>query len=153
MAISDFKKLGTSPGYLAEITLVCVERGMGFTQSSDAINEAFYVRIEGAFAKALAVRCKERLLYWLPLQFVKSGMAYWKALHFLRDRRHSQWTQSHWYAWHALSRFVVRGRFLITVIAFSSRITSRLAARTWCGTVAASILIEKSFLRRTILAR
>lgn len=61
-AIADFKKLGTSVDYLAELMLVYVESGVRFTKSYGDINEAFYASIEGAFEKTLQLMKQEGLL-------------------------------------------------------------------------------------------
>ncbi|MCG8307181.1 MAG: DUF6155 family protein [Cytophagales bacterium] len=61
-AISDFKKLGTSAGVLADLMLFYVECGVEFTNDFGDINESFYISIETTFAKTLKSISKEDLL-------------------------------------------------------------------------------------------
>lgn len=61
-AISDFKKLGTSIGLLADLMLFYVETGVQFTNDFGDINEAFYNSLATTFVDSLTLMRKENLL-------------------------------------------------------------------------------------------
>jgi hypothetical protein len=61
-AISDFKKLSTSPEALADLLLHYVECGVEFTNSYGDIDEAFYTRVENTYDDALKLMHKEDIL-------------------------------------------------------------------------------------------
>ena len=61
-AISDYKKLGTSSDYLANLMLFYVETGVQFTNDYGDINEGFYSSMESMFLAALTLMKKENLL-------------------------------------------------------------------------------------------
>lgn len=61
-AISDFKKLGTSPKLLADLMLFYVETGVKYTNDFGDINEAFYYSLEATFHDALTLMKKENIL-------------------------------------------------------------------------------------------
>lgn len=61
-AISDFKKLGTSPNLLADLMLFYVETGVKFTNYYGDINDAFYSSLAATFADSLRLMSKENLL-------------------------------------------------------------------------------------------
>ena len=62
LAISDFKKLGTSSDLLADLMLFYVETGVKFTNDFGDINESFYLSLEKTYVQALTVMEKEDLL-------------------------------------------------------------------------------------------
>ncbi|MGE0885597.1 MAG: DUF6155 family protein [Blastocatellales bacterium] len=64
-AISDFKKLSNSPIDLADLMLSYVEAGVGFTLEFGAIDEPFYISMEGMYEKAV----KHLLAHKLQDQF------------------------------------------------------------------------------------
>ncbi len=61
-AINDFKKLGTSKESIADLLLYFVECGVELTNEFGDIDENFYSSIESAYAKALEIMQKERIL-------------------------------------------------------------------------------------------
>ena len=61
-AITDFKKLGTSPDLLADLMLFYVETGVSFTNDFGDINEAFYKSLATTFVDSLTLLSKENIL-------------------------------------------------------------------------------------------
>lgn len=61
-AISDFKKLGTSTDYLADLMLFYVETGVKFTNDFGDSNETFYRSLATTFVNSLTLMRKENLL-------------------------------------------------------------------------------------------
>ena len=61
-AISDFKKLGPSADFLADIMLFYVETGVKFTNDFGDIDEGFYSSMEKTYVAALTLMKKENLL-------------------------------------------------------------------------------------------
>jgi hypothetical protein len=61
-AISDFKKLGVTSKYLADLMLCYVEAGVEFTNDYGDIDENFYVSIERMYVQTLTLMRKEDLL-------------------------------------------------------------------------------------------
>jgi hypothetical protein len=61
-AITDFKKLGTSPESVAGLMLFYVETGIRFTNNFGDINEAFYNSLSSTFSTALKLAHKEGIL-------------------------------------------------------------------------------------------
>jgi hypothetical protein len=61
-AISDFKKLGTSTDFLADLMLCYVEYGVKFTNDFGDINENYYSSLESTYLQALTLMKKEDLL-------------------------------------------------------------------------------------------
>ena len=61
-AISDFKKLGTSTGLIADLMLFYVETGIKFTNDFGDIDEKFYSSLGKTYVQALTLMQKENLL-------------------------------------------------------------------------------------------
>jgi hypothetical protein len=61
-AISDFKKLGASSEFLADLMLFYVETGVSFTIDFGDIDENFYASIEKMYVQSLTLMRKEDLL-------------------------------------------------------------------------------------------
>jgi hypothetical protein len=61
-AISDFKKLGPSTDFLADLMLFYVETGVKFTNDFGDIDENFYSSMETTYVAALTLMRKENLL-------------------------------------------------------------------------------------------
>lgn len=61
-AITDFKKLGTSSQWIADIMLFYVETGVQFTNDFGDINEPFYSSMESTYLAALKFMKSEALL-------------------------------------------------------------------------------------------
>ncbi|MBU1901298.1 hypothetical protein KKG82_02935 [Patescibacteria group bacterium] len=61
-AISDFKKLGPSSIFLADLMLFYVETGVKFTNDFGDIDEGFYSSLETTFVAALTLMRNENLL-------------------------------------------------------------------------------------------
>ncbi len=61
-AINDFKKLGVSQEYLADLLLHFVECGVELTNTYGDINENFYTSVENTYDKALQIIDKNGLL-------------------------------------------------------------------------------------------
>jgi len=61
-AISDFKKLGPSECFVADLMLFYVETGVQFTNDFGDIDQTFYSSLESTFAAALKVMKKEDVL-------------------------------------------------------------------------------------------
>jgi len=61
-AINDFKKLGTSAEYLADLLLHFVENGVEFTNEYGDIDENFYTSVENTYSNALEIIDKNGLL-------------------------------------------------------------------------------------------
>jgi len=61
-AISNFKKLGPSPIWLADLMLYYVETGIKFTNDFGDLDEGFYSSMETTYVAALTLMKKESLL-------------------------------------------------------------------------------------------
>ena len=61
-AISDFKKIGSSPELLADLMLFYVETGVRFINDFGDIDEGFYSSLETTYVAALKLMSKEDLL-------------------------------------------------------------------------------------------
>lgn len=62
LAISDFKKLGTSTELVTDLMLFYVETGVEFTNDFGDISESFYSSLESTFEQALKLMQKANLL-------------------------------------------------------------------------------------------
>jgi len=70
-AINDFKKLGVSQEYLADLLLHFVECGVKLTNTYGDINENFYTSVENTYDKALQIIDNNGLLEKFKARAIK----------------------------------------------------------------------------------
>jgi len=70
-AINDFKKLGVSQEYLADLLLHFVECGVKLTNAYGDINENFYTSVENTYDKALQIIDNNGLLEKFKARAIK----------------------------------------------------------------------------------
>lgn len=61
-AISDFKKISSSPELICDLMLFYVEQGVEFTNEYGDINEQFYISMEDMYDRALKLMGKNDLM-------------------------------------------------------------------------------------------